>query len=145
MYAIRSYYGRILPESWDGQSGDFTGFDGQIWKVISIQAQAEKGKNDPLNRKPGEYLWTEWFTPEYWEETKAIQTAGDMRNWSALYQQKPSPEGGSFFKREWFKFYDKLPAHLNRYITHDDAVTEEAEGEDPDYTEIGDWGSYNFV
>lgn len=132
--------GRILPDDWNGQSGEFEGFDGQTWTVISIQAQAMKGLNDPLGRKPGEYLWTEWFTPKYWEETKAAQTAGDMRNWSALYQQQPAPEGGSFFKREWFRFYDEAPKHLNRYLTHDDAVTEEAEGEDPDKTEIGDWG-----
>lgn len=132
--------GRILPEDWDGESGDFVGFDGKVWKVISIQAEAEEGKNDPLGREPGEYLWPEWFTPDYWEETKAAQTAGDMRNWSALYQQTPAPEGGTFFKREWFQFYDELPENLNRYITHDDAVTEESEGEDPDYTEIGDWG-----
>ena len=132
--------GRILPDDWDGESGDFMGFDGKIWKVISIQAEAEEGKNDPLGREPGEYLWTDWFTPSYWAETKAAQTAGDMRNWAALYQQTPSPEGGTFFKKEWFQFYDTLPDNLNRYLTHDDAVTEESEGEDPDFTEIGDWG-----
>ncbi|TFH50110.1 MAG: hypothetical protein E4H01_02960, partial [Lysobacterales bacterium] len=132
--------GRILPDDWDGESGDFIGFDGQIWKVICIQAQAEDGKNDPLGREPGEYLWPEWFTLDYWEQTKAAQTSGDMRNWGALYQQTPTPEGGTFFKREWFEFYDELPDKLNRYLTHDDAVTEESEGEDPDYTEIGDWG-----
>ena len=132
--------GRILPDDWNGESGDFEGFDGKTWKVISIQAEAEKGKNDPLGREPGEYLWPEWFTPEYWAETKAAQTAGDMRNWAALYQQTPSPEGGSFFKRDWFQFYDDLPDNLNRYLTHDDAVTEESEGEDPDFTEIADWG-----
>ena len=132
--------GRILPDDWDGESGDFVGFDGKVWKVISIQAEAEEGKNDPLGREPGEYLWPEWFTPDYWAETKAAQTAGDMRNWSALYQQTPAPEGGTFFRRDWFQFYDELPDNLNRYITHDDAVTEESEGEDPDYTEIADWG-----
>ncbi len=130
--------GRILPDEWNGESGIFIGFDGQPWTVICIQAQAEQGKHDPLNRNPGEYLWPEWFTAQYWEETKAAQTAKDMRNWNSLYQQRPVPDDGDFFKREWFKFYDELPKHLNRYITHDDAVTEEEE--DPDYTEIGDWG-----
>ena len=132
--------GRILPDDWDGESGDFEGYDGEMWRVISLQAEAEEGKNDPLGRKPGEYLWPEAISPDEWAEIKAGQTAGDMRNWAALYQQTPSPEGGTFFKREWFQYYDELPANLNRYITHDDAVTEEAEGEDPDFTEIGDWG-----
>jgi len=132
--------GHILPDGWDGESGVFEGFDGEQWEVICLQAQAEAGKNDPLGRQPGEYLWTDWFTPEYWEETKAIQTSGDMRNWSALYQQTPSPEGGSYFKRKWFQYYTKLPDALNIYISHDDAVTDEAEGEDPDWTEIAVWG-----
>lgn len=132
--------GRILPDTWEGESGDFVGFDGNIWKVISLQAQAEEGKNDPLGREPGEYLWPEWFNSKYWEETKAIQTAGDMRNWAALYQQTPSPEQGIFFQREWFEFYDEAPEYLNRYVTHDDAVTEDSEGGDPDYTEIAAWG-----
>jgi predicted phage terminase large subunit-like protein len=132
--------GRILPEDWDGESGEFIGYDGQVWTVICIQAQAEAGKNDPLNRKPGEWLWTEWFTPDYWKETKLAQTKRDIRNWSCLYQQNPTPEDGTFFKREWFRRYTQVPDTLNLYITHDDAVTEVEPGKDPDFTEIGVWG-----
>lgn len=127
--------GRILPSTWDGESGDFEGFDGQIWRVICLQAEAEEGKNDPLGRKPGEWLWPEWFTTEYWVETKAAQTKEDMRNWSALYQQRPSPDDGDYFRREWFRWYRSVPAHLNYFITHDDGVTD-----DGDPTEIGVFG-----
>lgn len=133
--------GRILPESWDGQSGDFVGFDGKTWKVIALQAQAEKGLNDPLGRKPGEWLWTDWFTGDYWEDTKAAQQSTDIRNWNCLFQQRPAPEEGTYFKRDWFKRrYDRLPDNLNIFITHDDAVTESEDGSDPDHTEIAVWG-----
>jgi predicted phage terminase large subunit-like protein len=128
--------GRILPEDWAGESGVFTGRDGKEWHVICLQAQAEEGKHDPLGRKPGEWLWTDWFTPKFWEETKHAQQNSDVRNWAALYQQNPTPEEGTFFKRDWFKWYTKEPKELNKYVTHDDGVTEET----GDPTEIGAWG-----
>jgi predicted phage terminase large subunit-like protein len=93
--------GRILPDDWNFESGTFIGFDKQPWKVICIPAQAEK--NDILGRKEGEYLWTDYIPVKQWEITKETQTAKDMRNWSALYQQRPQPDSGVFFKREWFK------------------------------------------
>lgn len=132
--------GRILPEDWNGESGTFEGRDGKTWLVICIQAEAEQGKNDPLGREPGEWLWPEWFTPEFWEETKKAQMKADIRNWSALYQQRPAPIEGSYFKRKWFRRYSELPEKLNIYITHDDAVTEKDDADDPDFTEIAVWG-----
>lgn len=127
--------GRILPEDWEGESGTFTGKDGKEWVVISLQAQAEDGKKDPLGRKPGEWLWTDWFTPEYWEQTKKSQENADIRNWSALYQQRPSPEDGIYFKREWFQRYNTkdLPKHLNKFGASDYAVTDDG----GDFTEHG--------
>jgi len=127
--------GRLLPEGWAGESGIFTGKDGKQWHVISLQAEAEEGKNDPLGRKAGEWLWPEWFTPEYWEETKRTAMNADIRNWSALYQQCPSPETGTYFKREWFKRFDegKEPKHLTKFGAADYAVTEGG----GDFTEQG--------
>jgi predicted phage terminase large subunit-like protein len=132
--------GRILPEDWDGESGEFVGYDGQVWTVICLQAQAEEGKNDPLNRNPGEWLWPEYFTVADWLEKKEQQGKQDIRNWSCLYQQNPTPEKGAHFQREQFKRYTARPDALNIYITHDDAVTEPEEGSDPDWTEIAVWG-----
>jgi predicted phage terminase large subunit-like protein len=116
--------GRILPQDWNFQSGTFIGFDGQPWKVICIPAQAEK--NDILGRKEGEYLWTDYMSVDWWEKTKATQTATDMRNWSALYQQRPQPDSGVYFKREWFdKHRYKEGEHppVNYYGASDYAVT----------------------
>ena len=30
--------------------------------------------------------------------------------WAALYQQRPAPEEGDYFKAEWLKPYETLPA-----------------------------------
>lgn len=126
--------GRILPEEWKGQSCVVRGRDGGIWHVICLPAQARAG--DVLGRQVGEWLWPQWFTPEYWEAEKRAQ---DARTWSALYQQVPVPEEGALFKREWFQWFDlgEEPKHLNRYGASDFAVTEDRKA---DYTEHGVWG-----
>lgn len=127
--------GRILPEDWEGESGVFEGRDGKIWHVICLQAEAEEGKNDPLGRKPGEWLWPEWFTKVYWEQTKLAQQRADIRNWSALYQQRPSPEAGTYFNRDDFKRYPlgEAPKYLSKFGASDYAVTEDG----GDFTEQG--------
>lgn len=125
--------GRILPRTWQGESGVFKGFDGQDWTVICLPAQARAG--DALGREVGGWLWPEWFTPQYWTETKQAQQSEDIRNWNSLYQQVPAPEDGTFFKREWFKRYrvGEEPKELSKYGASDYAVTEGG----GDYTEHG--------
>lgn len=125
--------GRILPQGWNGESGDFKGYDGELWHVICLPAEAREV--DPIGRMPGEYLWPEWFTEQFWKETKAAQQAMDIRNWMSLYQQVPRAEQGTFFKREWFKRYTlgEHPKQLSIYGAGDYAVTEDG----GDYTEQG--------
>lgn len=128
--------GRILPDGWDGESGWVAGKDGESWYVICLPAQA-RGK-DPLGRKEGEWLWPEWFTPDFWALTKAMQTP---RNWNCLYEQRPTSEQGTYFKKEWWREYTGLPESLNVYMTIDAAITDEEDSTgDPDYTEIAVWG-----
>lgn len=126
--------GGILPEDWNGESGDILCRDGQTWRVICIPAKADRA-DDPLGRSVGEYLWPEWFPKEHW---KPFET--NTRTWSSLYQGKPSPEEGTLFQREWFHRHESmLPAQVkNRhiYITSDFAVTDGG----GDFTEIGVWG-----
>ena len=123
--------GRILPEGWSGESGDIVGTDGQMWRVICLPAQAET--NDALGRNLGEWLWPEWFDEAFWLETRQAQD--DVRNWSSLYQQRPQPEEGTFFQRDWFKRYrvGDEPKRLNVYGASDYAVTEGG----GDFTEHG--------
>lgn len=111
--------GSILPEGYAGESGMIDCRDGNTWEVICIPAQAERF-DDPLGRKIGEYIWPEWFPETHWETFKRIP-----RTWSALYQQRPSPESGDYFRAEWLKTYDLAPPRetLNIYGASDYAVT----------------------
>ena len=114
--------GRILPDDYAGESGPVRAKDGEVWHVICIPAKAERG-DDPLGREVGEYLWPEWFLPGYFEQEERSQ--GD-RNWNALFQQRPAPEEGSYFRGEWFRRFDPAypPKYLKFYGASDYAVTE---------------------
>lgn len=111
--------GSILPEDYAGQSGMIMCRDGQEWEVICLPAKAER-LDDPLGRKPGEYLWPEWFDRQHW-----AQFERNPRTWSALYQQRPAPEEGDYFKAEWIRPVTKLPPRtsMNVYGASDYAVT----------------------
>jgi predicted phage terminase large subunit-like protein len=121
--------GSILPEGYEGQSGDILCRDGQVWRVLCLPAKAERG-DDPLGRRIGEYLWQEWFDRKHWS-----QFENQPRTWSALYQQRPAPEEGDFFRAEWLRPYTQAPARstLRIYGGSDYAVT--ADG--GDYTVHG--------
>lgn len=111
--------GSLLPEAYDGESGMIECRDGNIWEVICIPAQAER-VDDPLGRKIGDYIWPEWFPEDHWKPFKRIP-----RTWSALYQQRPAPEEGDYFKAEWLRPYEKAPAKgtMRVYGGSDYAVT----------------------
>lgn len=122
--------GRILPDDWDGESGWFNGRDGRKWYVLCLPAIADR-KDDPLGREIGETLWPEWFNEEHWAPFKT-----NPRTWSSLYQQKPSPDTGTYFQRDWVQHWDVRPQYLNIYATSDYAVTEDG----GDYTVLTIWG-----
>lgn len=109
--------GKILPEDYDGQSGLIHCRDGRDWYVVCLPAQCERN-DDPLGRKPGEYLWPEWFTDDHFDGFKK-----QARTWSALFQQRPQPPSGTFFQREWFHRYrvGQHPESLFHYMTSDHA------------------------
>jgi len=112
--------GRIFGEDHLFESGWVEAGDGEEWFVVNLPAIAEK--NDLLGRPVGEPLWPDYYTREILEQERLSQ---GPRNWNALYQQRPSPEQGHFFKKEWFSYFDTLPAaeHLHFYGASDYAVT----------------------
>ena len=131
--------GRILPEDYDGRTGWYKDREtGEDWYVLSLPAIAEHD-DDPLGRKAGEWLW-----PEAFGEKKL----GGMRKrggwmWSALFQQRPSPEEGLMFTDEHIRRFDLGRVDLTSlqiYISSDYAVTEEGQGENPDWTVHIVWG-----
>ncbi len=81
------------------------------WDVLSLPAL--KGDTP---------LWPEQYD---FEALSRIKKALPTRDWSALYQQTPSPDTGDYFKAEWFKIADKLPKRetMRIYGGSDYAVT----------------------
>ena len=120
--------GRILPENWSGESGMFDGRDGRQWLVLCCPAICERA-DDPLGRAIGETLWPEWFSLEHW---KPFQS--NSRTWTSLYQQRPAPDEGTYFQRDWFGTWERLP-DVRYYGTSDYAVTDG----DGDYTVHAIW------
>lgn len=92
---------------------------GQAWDILRLPMLAEN--DDPLGREPGEMLWPDWFTPEM-----LAQARRDTRTFSALYQQRPVPETGDYFRRDWFRPIATVPdkASLRVFGASDYAVTE---------------------
>jgi predicted phage terminase large subunit-like protein len=113
--------GRLLEEAKTG---------GEQWEIVNLPMLAED--NDPLGRDPGERLWADYFTPEM-----VAIAQRDVRNWSALYQQRPVPESGDYFKSDWLRWYDQPPPReqLRTYGASDYAT--KAEG--------GDWTVHMVV
>ena len=93
--------GRLLEDEKNG---------GDAWDIVEL----------PALNDAGEALWPQKYGAP---RLHAIRKAVGERDWSALYQQRPAPESGDYFKREWFRYYTTLPRHLRMYGASDYAVT----------------------
>lgn len=81
------------------------------WVVLDLPAISDDGKA----------LWPEQYDIASLER---IRRALPPRDWSALYQQRPTPEEGDYFKAEWFKSGSPPPTEQMRiYGASDYAVT----------------------
>lgn len=109
--------------------------DDEGWEVLKLPAIADEGTI-------GEHaLWPERWPLEHLQQLRSDYMRSHPREWYALYQQSPRSEQGTYCKREWFTSrYEKAPKNLNVYIVSDFAITEAAEGKDPDFTEHGVFG-----
>lgn len=77
------------------------------WDVLSLPCICDD-PNDLLGRKPGEALWPEMGYDEEWARRTRL-SVGEY-TWFSLYQQKPRPDSGAIFKREWLtKRYSVMP------------------------------------
>ncbi len=106
----------------DDLAGRLLEQDAGQWDVLEL----------PAISMDGEALWPEWYP------LPALQRIRDtigQREWSALYQQRPQPDEGTFFQRDWFRTWDRLPP-LRYYGTSDYAVTDGG----GDYTVHRVWG-----
>ena len=84
---------------------------GDVWEIIELPAISDAG----------EALWPERYPLAALERIKANVQA---RDWISLYQQRPAPETGDYFRREWLKYAEPPPrASLRIYGASDYAVT----------------------
>lgn len=125
--------GRILPADWAGESGPVVARDGETWQVVCLPNVAER-KDDPLGRRRGEHLWPEWYSKEHVEQE---QRTMPVRTWNALHQQRPAPEDGDYFRRDWFQWVDVVPRLPRYFLCSDFAVSDDS---DADYTVHHVWG-----
>lgn len=97
--------GRLLKQQDEG---------GERWEILELPA---------ISMAPGgteQALWPQKYSLE---RLAKIRTVIGTRDWSALYQQRPAPEEGLYFKREWMRYYSQVPQHLRVYGASDYAVT----------------------
>ncbi len=116
---------------------------GQILKTeknaVHINIPCEAEDNDVLGRKKGEGLFPEIGKGTAWkDQMKASYIAGEgLDAWNAMYQGRPSVQGGNIFKRDWFKFYPDLPTMYQTIISVDAAFKDTKTS---DFVAIGVWG-----
>jgi predicted phage terminase large subunit-like protein len=94
---------------------------GDQWTVVKLHADLE---NPP---------WPERYDRAALER---IRDNVSPMMWSALYQQDPTPDTGTFFRKEWFSDYEGVPKGLRVYAASDFAVTDGG----GDFTEHGVFG-----
>lgn len=110
--------------------------DDQGEPFVEVRLPAIAEDRDPLGRQPGEALW-----PDRYDIAALIarkRTVGSYW-WAAMYQGRPTPEGGGMFKAEWFPLVKAAPQgdqHRIRWIRYWDlAATEQtSKSSDPDWT-----------
>lgn len=111
--------GRLLKLSKDDPGAD-------QWEVIEYPALLESlNVDDP--RKLGDPLWPGKYDLETLGKIKA--TIGSY-DWSALYQQKPTPAGGSIIMRDWWRKYAVMPSEFDEVIQSWDCTFKDLDSSD---------------
>lgn len=110
------------------------------WHVINMPIIAEPVQvplpalctREPDDRQPGEALDPDRFDAD-WARRKQLNTP--TRDWAALYQQRPTPDKGTVFSRNMFRFYGgegdpALPVRFTRIIASIDCTFKDTAGSD---------------
>ena len=104
------------------------------WRVISLPALAET--KDLLDRFEGDALWPQKFPLE---TLNRIREAIGSQAWISQYQQRPAPEEGAIFKKDWFLSYAASdPPECSQIVMSLDTAFKT--GESNDYSVIQIWG-----
>jgi hypothetical protein len=103
------------------------------WDVISYPAMKVNHEDPTDPRQLGDPLWPKKYDLDQLNQIRA----GGVRVWTSLYQQNPTPDGGSMFKNTMFKFEAIPPEFDYRFITADTSYKEKKEN---DPTVFSSWG-----
>ena len=89
-WCLRDLSGRLLEAEAQG--------DGDKWRVVNFSAIATE--DEPPYRMAGEALHPARYPVD---QLLKIKAAVGIRDWEALYQQRPIPDGGAVFRQEWLE------------------------------------------
>jgi predicted phage terminase large subunit-like protein len=97
------------------------------WTVLKLPALAEE--DDPVGRQPGEALWPDRFDVGALARIRDVmrQNEGE-RSWLALYQQRPTPREGLFFKVGSLDIVPAAPARMTAIVRAWDMASSVAAG-----------------
>ena len=100
--------------------------EGEHYEVVNYPAIAE---HDEPHRKAGEPLHPERFGLAALNRIR--QNVGE-RDWAALYQQRPVPDGGGMFKEAWLRYYQPgdLPPRYDKVVISWDMTFKESDTSD---------------
>lgn len=112
----------------DDLAGRLLATEGHRWRILKLPAEAED--DDPLGRTPGDWLWSDdayGFGHDLAQIKQSLSERAASREWTAQYQQRPVPESGDYFKRDWLRSVPKLPPReaLRVFGASDYAVTDD--------------------
>lgn len=119
----------------DDLAGRILAKEADKWEVVSIPAIRETldDGNDKDPRQVGEALWPERHSLERLLDAKRRSA----RVFTALYQQRPSIEGGNIVKRDWFRVISEAEFRVLRFrepvhFYLDTAFNKKKKGQDND-------------
>lgn len=101
-------------------------------KSVYINIPLEAEENDPLGREPGDALFPEIGKDKEWLEItkKVYLTKEGQRSWLALYQGRPTAQGGNLIKRDDFKYYSIMPEKFDQVLQSWDCTFKDSDGSD---------------
>ena len=108
-------------------------------EVVNIPVEAEE--NDILGRPVGDALCPEIGKDNKWLQDFKQRYQEGKRAWNALYMGRPTSAEGNIFKREWWKYYTKLPEKLPLIGISVDATFKDSDTSD--FVAIEVWGKLN--
>lgn len=121
-----------------------TDSDADQWQVLRLPAIKE-GEDSWFKkfhlvpnvdiRKEGDALWPDKFSLA---DLRATKPSVGTREWTALYQQRPTPEGGNLVQGAWLKRYKVPPTQFDQIIISCDMASKDKTSSD--YYVYQAWG-----